>query len=484
MSRYKALIITCAVIIMIFMGISISSNDIKVVNIIKQEDKKSDVEIIEGQNYTKFLSDIFLLKDITWTDNNNILFEEKNKYKTITSYNLDCSNRKITMSGSFYYNNNLKNLKGDIKFLKKIVNNQSLIYLENDKDRGLYITKENSTPIKIIDDIVYNGKLLLKVSPNNRKVVFYDKKEKDIKIYNLENKKTIKINYEVNDILLKDFDHSIKFSSDAGYIAISNLDIQNISKSSFTVFGADSGRVYGDKIMGLNPVWANNSLLISFIYVGNNTKLYQDDIGMYKVAGDRIGIFNLRTRKIKYMEPIITKKIITPILWGKEDRMIYFSVGDFSKKENKYNFKNIFCYDTNTERLIVFQEYLKKNVIDGYINLEFVNDKLILTSKSDKNILKIIDTKNRKAQSIDNVQEFITKNDDLDSNIVSIYKYLGDNKYIYVKNNCLYLIDNESKYLLYRSSGNITHIYESPDKTKILIVASVGKKCELTIVNL
>ncbi|RKD27587.1 hypothetical protein SAMN02745883_00504 [Caminicella sporogenes DSM 14501] len=479
--KYTVLSVIFIVVFMYLVGTVLFDSDIEVVSIDNHDSLKNNIKIKEDNHYIEFVSDIEKLSEVRWIEDKSIVFSEQNDKENTNNYKFDYLNKKIIKINSFDGAELCKNLNGDIKFLKKIDDKQMFVYLKSKVNNGLFILKNNKELVKILGDMIYNDKLLFKISSNNKKIAFFDRKENAIKVLNLNNKKIIKLDYEADKNLLENFTKSLQFSYDAGYLIVSYIDVKNISKSTFSVFGADSGKLYADEIMGLSPVWANKNLLIAFIYADNNAKLYKKD-DTYKVMGNRVGIFNLKTRKIKYLDSIKREEIIAPFSWAKDDKFLYYLVRNVFTKEGFYK---LFCYDRFNKQVYIYGDYFKGENLECFPDMNIINNNLVVKGKvKGENYLKIINLQNRKFENIYEVQEFLTDCIKNYSHIKSIYKSLNDGTLFYVKNNLLYLYDDNLKYLIYRSRGFITHIIESPSKEEILVISKVNDKYEFAVLNL
>jgi hypothetical protein len=480
------ILILCILSLITYAGIHFFDDDRKVVSLVKQDNSKSDIEILEGNNYVKMISEFGMIDNISWINENIVQFKEKKTEDKYVYYKFDYASKELkTVNPFIETDKNFNDLKGDINFIKKINKDNYLIYVEKGKDQGLFYIRDKRK-IKLAQNIEYNDKLKFKLSKNNKKIVFYDKEQNSIKVYDLLDNKEVVLDQELNNILLNNFESYMNFSPNAGYIAVSYINNKKISESYFSIFGADSGKIYAEKIMGLNPVWANNNLSVAYIYVGHNAKFYTSGLNEIKIAGKKIGIFNLRTRKIQYTQPLDDSvQITSPIMWTKDDKRILFTIGDISIEANKFHIKGICYYEIYNKMFVNLEEYFTKDIVQkDDVELIFKNDNyfIVTSSKSRTNFIKVIDLNNKGTKNYENLQAFTTNSDE--GNITAHYKYLSDDKFIYIKTNCIYLNDRKSNNLIYKTEGTIRQIYESPDRTKLFVLSQLNGKIELAVINI
>lgn len=485
-SNKKIIALIFTGLILTFAGTTFLKNDKKVINIVQEEPDNSDIEIVEGDNYIKILSKIKDVDDIRWIDENTVEFRGKDiDSNNQNDYIFDYKSKNLSIKADVEIDKSfLNNIKGEITLIEKIGEKNYLVNIEKGQNQGLIYIKNNKEIKKISDSIIYKDKLKFKLSPNYKKVTFYDKNDNKIKIFDFKEEETVELEQEINESLLVNFRQSLSFSPDEGYIAISYFNKDTLGDSYFNVFGADSGKIYGEKILGLNPVWANTNLRVAYMYIGDNAKIYEANNDT-RLAGNQVGIFNLRTRRMKYTQALKHSVIMESILWSNDDTKLLFPVGETSKDNSTYSFKGLYEYDISNNLLVDHNEYFDKYISKSN-NFEISlleNDWLIfIDSEMDKNLIKVINLKNRVIKTYRNIKPFMTKKNN--RFVEKKYKQLGQDSFIYVNNNSLYISDIKSNYLKYKTDGIIEQIYESKDKSKVFIVTSLKDKVEFAIINL
>ncbi|WP_432409254.1 hypothetical protein [Wukongibacter sp. M2B1] len=485
MKSNKTVLAFCGVLLTAFLLTKMMSDDIKVTSLLKQRYDRKEIEIVEGENFIKYVSDIKNAYDVRWIDDNIVTFKglvDNNKTKV---FEFDLSSKKLLQnqekSEEFFH----KEFKENTELIVKIDSDNYLIYSEDPKKRGLFHVRRDKEAKLLSDSIKLNDQLLVKVSDNKKKSVFYDTNEKVMKVYNFSSKKVASIDKEIGSDALKNFKNNVKFSYEAGYLAVANINRENFKESYFSVFGADSGKVYAEELLGINPVWGKENLTVAFCHMEDNSVANTKDVTEEGLVSDRVGFYNLRTRKIKYTQKMGKGyKVIRPTIW-KDNSEALIVVGKYFEEDNKYYFNKIYSYGLKSNTLSDLQGYVKDiNSVGEDYKIDLIKNNIHVSSSNNdsKNNVRIINLNKRSVKEYNNLQEFTSEKQGREDPM--IYKYLDENRLLYVLKNGVYITDFESNYLKYKASEAVTGIYESPSKDKLLIISNGGEKMELAIVNL
>lgn len=487
MKGNKIVLIFCGLILVAFIMAKSFKDDIKVISLGNDQYQNSELEIVDGENFIKYASKINSIEAVKWINDNTVEFKGKTKGSdNFQIFQFNYNDKKLSLSNDSkkdeFYSNDFKE---DIKSLQKIAEDNYLIYAQGKDKRGLFNVKKGHKPVVLAKNIKYNDKLLFKISDDKKKVAYYDIDDKTIKIYNFANNQIAKIDEEINNGVLSDFKNNISFSYEGGYLAIANINRENFKESNFSVYGADSGKRYAEKLMGINPVWGKDNLKIAFTYMENNSVVNTKEKSSYNLVGDRAGFFNLKTRKIKYAQNFGEGfKVMKPSIWKDNNRML-ITVGKYNKEQNRYNFNRVYIYNIENNTLADLAGYFKNidNIGDNF-KIELSDSYLYIYSKSKDGgkSIKIMDLESRYEKEYNNVHGFTTNGEVNNEKI--LYKNLKPNEFLYVHNDGIYITDLKSNYLKYKTYGNVIGIYESPDKSRLFIISKYEENYELAIVNI
>ncbi|SKC79760.1 hypothetical protein [Maledivibacter halophilus] len=489
MKGKKILIVLCGITVVTFTVAALLKDDIKVISLSKDqyEYKDNGVEVVDGENFIKYVSDINDIRDIIWINEDLVEFKGKvEDNDEFESFQFDYSNKlfsedKNAEKDEFYRSH----FKEKIQFVKSIDEDNYVIYIEGKDKNGLFHLCRDEEPVFLASSIKVDDKLLFKMSNNNRKIAYYDGKQNIIKIYDFNTKKIAEIEHDINNEIFKDFKSCISFSHEAGYIAVSNVNRENFKESNFSVYGADSGKAYAENLLGINPVWGKDNLIIAFTYLEDNSQTNTKEKKSRDIVGDRVGLFNLKTRKTKFIQNMGKGyKVIKPAVWSNNNQII-IAVGKYLENENIYAFSKVCSYNIKRNELSDLESYFKdiiKNSNDFEITAQENDLYISFYGKDQENIVKVIDISNRDEKDFRNLQRFNTNIEGTNKLILS--KSLAKDKFLYVHNNGVYVSDLNSNYVKYKANGTINKIYESPDKSKLFIISEFGEKLELAIVKL
>lgn len=486
MKGNKILLVICGLLLTTFVLTKMLGDDIKVTtSLMKQHYEKKDAEVIEGEGFVKYTSDISDIKDVTWINEDIICFNGTSENdEEMRSYKLDLNTKEIYEGeekiDAFYH----EEFKADVKHVIEIDEGKHLVYADGKERKGLFYVKKDSNPISLSNNISFSSEVLFKVSDNKEKVAYYDADEKKLKVYGFSTNKTVDIDEEVDAELLEGFQSSVDFSYEAGYLTVERVNRNDFKESYFAVYGADSGKVYAENLLGINPVWSKDSLVIAFAYLGDNSVVNTKDVKVDNLVGDRVGFFNLKTRRIRYTQTMGKGfKVMKPVIWKNKNEVI-FLVGKYSEEDNKYFFNNIYSFNSKNNILTDLKGNFEdiNNLGDDFENQ--LSENLIYVYSSynqESKAVKVINIENRSMKEISKVQDFVSNSEGHEGRV--LFKPLDSNTFIYIQNDCIYKTDLNDNYLKYRSDSAIAEVYESPEKTKILLVCEGESALEFVIID-
>lgn len=216
-----------------------------------------------------------------------------------------------------------------------------------------------------------NSKKLYKKSKNNEKALYINNDD-ELVSYNLVKNKKVTIPYEINELSID----SYNFSSKSGYISI----YDNINQLS--IFGADTGNMYGSKILGVNPNWISDHELVLF---HKDSKNNDTKLGVYDVIKSDIKYFYSSTNKI-YPKVYYTKGLINFFELDKNNKLYFVQ---YNQKKSEF-------------KKLVLNNLLYKNIIDAEID----ENKAVIVSKTNSNTnIRIIDLYNKNILKYNNISK-------------------------------------------------------------------------------
>ncbi len=291
-------------------------------------------------------------------------------------------------------------------------NKDNFFYSEIDSTKKKVESKENfQNDLDILDEFKIkdiNSKLLYKISDDNKKIIYINL-ENELISYNFKKNRFKIINYtnEIDNYL--DFFDNYNISKENGYISIYNNKENDLS-----IFGADSGKLYGSKICGYDAIWITDCELILSYYDEKNKE-------------NKLGIYNVLNRKINY----------------------FYATANEIYKGKYYQNRMVNLFESNSDGDLVLTRYNRENDefininigkinISEIIDIKLYDEKLIVVKKDTENyILNIIDLKDNNVRRYSNVSMFL--NDYLQVK----------NQFIILKSNGNYLKinDDDIKYL-------------------------------------
>ncbi|MGB3368765.1 MAG: hypothetical protein WBA54_14815 [Acidaminobacteraceae bacterium] len=229
----------------------------------------------------------------------------------------------------------------------------------NDDYTDLYIFKQEK--LSRIGTLKNMDKKPLIVSKNFSKVLYLDK-DSQINTYSILNSKRRSsiVKFESDSSL--DFFKQFSISNDGGFFSYSLLS-DNFSESSFSIYGADSGKLYAKDIIGVTPKFSTLSNKVAFFYSG--------DVTSNILSKSRVGVLNLKSKKIIYYDRT-------------DEGEIYFG----NPRWTKDNEKVIFTSTINDENYINILDITKMVKLKYSVllveldnNLQVIGNKVYWTTK-------------------------------------------------------------------------------------------------------
>ncbi|BEP29697.1 hypothetical protein [Helicovermis profundi] len=294
-------------------------------------------------------------------------------FSNITDVNwISASKVKIigthSSSGKGTYLFDLKNYKlnkTDIELNKLALNEEEYTILESNDENKLLMKLDEESNKKLylytnskliyISDVKYTTKEMYLVSKDKSKLLYVDK-DGYIDTFSLNNFKTKKKIVKLDKDTINNFFENIKISDDGGFFLV-KTKVEN--KIKFNIYGADSGRTYGKNILGVNPVFSPKSNKIGFYYSG--------DLVSEKLVNTRVGVINLKTKKIIYYDSALKNdEFVSSIYWLNDNSTLVYRYKDEIKsyicllntskmQKKKYEIRGEFLKEFG---VIIFEDHI------------------------------------------------------------------------------------------------------------------------------
>lgn len=272
---------------------------------------KSDISIEEDYiSIRSFFGDV---SSLSWIDDNSFIMygihesEGESFYKfNISELNLERINSKrshIKLNDQEY--TVIKSLGGD------------KLLLSSNKGSRLELSLYTKNKIYSIGYSYKSDDMIpIMISLDSNKIIYLDE---DLKLntYRVSDGKHKKDIVAFADDEVVDFFNKVELSSDGGYFIFKKLD-KMLNKCTFSVYGADSGKLYAEEIVGVSPKWSANGAKIAFFYSG--------DTNGEILTTSRLGVLDLKTRKINYLDRVKDEEFYNQdIYWMDDNETIVFT---------------------------------------------------------------------------------------------------------------------------------------------------------------
>lgn len=432
------------------------------------------VDVIDEGNKISILSFEKLVQDIVWVDENRIEFTgQKTEGSEKQRYSFDLEEQVMTRAD--------EPLSIELDSTQKLITRVSSelgICTESKNSKGIFLLK-NGDLKTITEDATFEDQLKIVISENKEKIGYYDAKSQKIKIYNTVSGKTSNINVFPDAILLKNLDESIIFSPDGGYVVIYYDSLENSNETYFSVYGADSGREYSDKIFGLNPSWSPKELKIAYLY-GEGAGIIHSESQNGNYHGKRVGYYDLKSRKSLYVGAIMNKRdILGQIKWARNSDGLGYHTGVFNEETSGWEIDSFTVYNFEDKSFRVESEPFDNGFeLESLGDWEFDSKYYITSEQTDNQVdLAMVNLELDAYGKINDIELMSINGKTVVSDIL-------DDKILYKKNKYLYSADLRNYEAIITRDGDILDIVISPDRKKICVISSVNNKTFIDIVNL
>lgn len=172
---------------------------------------------------------------------------------------------------------------------------------------------------EIAENAIYKNEIRMMVSDDLSKLIYYHAKNDSLVSYSFEKNFYKTINVTLTDSMLMNFNERVKVSPMGGYISVERRD-ELIENSNFSIYGADSGRLYADEVYGMYLSWSQDEQKVCFYY-SKESQVFDEVFDEMTISSRRIGYYDVKRKKIGYIDSSSqTEWIVSQIYWS-DDRI-------------------------------------------------------------------------------------------------------------------------------------------------------------------
>lgn len=340
---------------------------------------------------------------------------------------------------------------------------ERVICTEKGSGKGLYIQDQGEL-ITLSENVMYQGNRIYTVSERKDKIAYYDAKDQKIRIYGIEHKKTANINVFPDEVILREFQKNLLFAPDSGYVILYYYVPESLQETYFSVFGADSGRSYSDRIWGLDPVWAPEELKVAYLY-GEDAERIGDPTDAAKNHGKRLGYYDLKKRKSFYTGAVKNGfEIVSPVKWSEAGDSLGYHTGRLSETAGAWNIEGFHTYDLN-EKVFAMEQLEEAYETSRLGDWAFNKGYYWATLESEEQImLTMIDRTARRLSTIEGCESF-------NYNGWKTYVTFVQDDLLYKKDGYLYRIDRDKQDAILTRDGELVGVLLAPASSYLSAVS-------------
>lgn len=272
---------------------------------------RSDISLEEDYiSIRSFFGDV---SSLSWIDDNNFIMYGVHESEGESYYKFNISDLNLERING---NRSQVKLNDQEYTVIKSLGTDKLL-LSNNKGNRLELSLYSKNKIYSIGYAYKSDEIFpVKISSDLNKVIYLDEdlKINTYRVSDGKHKKDI-VAFTENEVV--DFNNKVEFSNDGGYFIYKKLD-KMLNKCTFSVYGADSGRLYAEEIVGVSPKWSSNGAKIAFFYSGDTTG--------EMLTTSRLGVLDLKTRKINYLDRVKDDEYYNDnIYWMDDNETVVFT---------------------------------------------------------------------------------------------------------------------------------------------------------------
>lgn len=296
----KAFVVLIAALLLIVIYSKTKKETLHFVPVVNSVPELSQKEIITSGHET-IIQSFKTIEDVKWLDSQQLLI--KGSLETRSGYYVFNLEKQLLMP----YKENMDKIS-DLKSLTYEIKNGKILTVNNST---IEIQEDNSQKV-IAKDIHYKDEDLYQISEDGSKVLYYNALDKTLVTYDF-NKNAYKIILKnVPEIILNNFFEKVKLSPLGGYISIEYFS-DELEENYFSIYGADSGKLYGEEIHGIDVTWSKDDLYLAFFYTKESEKISESS---NKIISKRLGYYDVENKAIKYLDSTpLEKEMVSKLKW-------------------------------------------------------------------------------------------------------------------------------------------------------------------------
>lgn len=348
----------------------VENKDVKVYEVSQNDIISSGQEIV--------IKSFDAISDMKWINNSELLIEGTINQNS-ERYIFDMINYELKL----YKEEHSTNIDyGEFTFIKDIPGYGALC----SKGAQLGLLSDGTFEV-ITENATYKDELKFNVSDDSSKLVYYYNEKDNIVTYSFEKDFYRSINIDLTDDIKLRFNSVVQISPEGGYVSVEHRS-DDLEDAYFSIYGADSGKLYADKVYGTYLSWSQKDEYVCYYYTNESEKLVAGTIDGMDISSKRIGYYDVLSKEIKYIDSSQSEKnMLSKIYWS--DTTITTLTGTVT---DTIQFDSILSYDFKTNS---FNEWLLDiEPIQLGSNVELINYEkeyiLLLQSGEQHHVMRIM----------------------------------------------------------------------------------------------
>jgi len=376
------------------MGAMLLKEEVTVETIDVNKPKISQEDIAINQSEVTIKSFKQGVDNIEWLDEENIAFDGEVESYGYGQYGFNITRNLLEKYDDIREDTDLI-LPEDAKdyiFIDKVANNRILLTDANPDDDiyALHVMNSEGGYRTLTENCMVDGKAMYIYSENKDKIAYYDVSSKKIKTYGVKSKRIRDIKEQFPETIVNNFHKTVKISENGGYLMVvydpvlyGELVEYKAEDIYFSIYGADSGRVYGDQIFGINPSWSKDESKVAYLYAPEAQIVSYGPLDERTVVSKRVGILKFSSKDFTYIDsPLNSKLAINELMWTNTDNNLIYMAGEINDDQTLV-IDSIMNYNYLKKMFVNNESTISQTLDDGVQYRLYVVDQYIGVVKKD-----------------------------------------------------------------------------------------------------
>lgn len=253
------------------------------------------------------------------------------------------------------------------------------------KDTTIGLLKDGEYKI-LAENATFDNQILLKISEDLTKMLYYHHDKETLVTYNFDKDFYRTINAPLEGFTVDFFKNNVQISPIGGYVSI-EYSLEILGDSYFSIYGADSGRLYADEVYGTQLSWSPDDEYLCYYYTKESMK-GNNLIDEMNMISNRIGYYDVNKKSIKYLDSSqMDRAVVSKIYW--DNHKVTALTGEVS---DMFKINGMITYDFDSQLIQEIELDIPEISNNSKVIISNMQDRFILYTRDgdSKGVVRIM----------------------------------------------------------------------------------------------